>query len=341
MVVRELELIAELRELLRGRDARVVRWLGDDAAVVRSRGYAVTSLDTMVDGVHFRSGELTPSQIGHRALAGALSDLAAMGAEPGEAYLALGLPSGSDADATRELICGAATLARECEVTIAGGDVTRAASLSLSFTVVGWVEDPGELVGRGGARPGDLVGVTGALGGSGAGLALLDAAVGEGGRAGAGSALGSVVGAGTASELHRRYATPLPRLRAGRALALAGASAMIDISDGLATDAAHIAQASGCVLDLSLSAVPLAPGVTELATALEQSPAVFATEAGEDYELCFCAPPQARAAIESALAALDDAWPAVSWIGRVVPGEPAGARFDGGPQQLAGYEHQL
>jgi thiamine-monophosphate kinase len=102
--MRELELIAELRGLLGGHNPRVVRWLGDDAAVVRGRGYAVTSIDTMVEGVHFRSADLTPAQIGHRALAGALSDIAAMGAQPGEAYLALGLPRDSDADATRQLM---------------------------------------------------------------------------------------------------------------------------------------------------------------------------------------------------------------------------------------------
>jgi thiamine-monophosphate kinase len=343
--MRELELIAELRSLLGGHDPRVVRWLGDDAAVVRAGGYAVTSLDTMVESVHFRRGELTPAQIGHRALAGALSDLAAMGAEPGEAYLALGLPSGSDPDASRQLISGAARLARECGITIAGGDVTRAASLLLSFTVVGWVQDPGELVGRGGARPGDLVGVTGALGGSGAGLALLDAAVGANvaaaGAGGAGSSLAGIVDTQTAGDLHLRYAMPRPQLRAGRALARAGASAMIDISDGLATDAAHIARASGCVLELSLPAVPLAPGVSEIASALKQDPAVFATQAGEDYELCFCAPPQVRATVERALAELDGEPPVVSWIGKVVSGEPAGARFDAGPPELAGYEHQL
>jgi thiamine-monophosphate kinase len=334
--MRELELIAELRGLLGGHDPRVVRWLGDDAAVVLGRGYAVTSVDTMVEGVHFRSAELTPTQIGHRALAGALSDLAAMGAEPAEAYLALGLPSASDADATRELIAGAAALAGACGVTIAGGDVTRAASLFLSFTVVGWVDHPGELVGRGGARPGDLVGVTGALGGSGAGLALLNGLTG-----GTGADASAVVTPQTAASLHERYATPRPRLLAGRALALAGASAMIDLSDGLATDAAHIARASGCVLELSLEAIPLAPGVAEVASALGQNAGAFATQSGEDYELCFCAPRESRIVIESNLAGLDDARPAVSWIGTVVSGEQPQARFHAGSQTLAGYEHQL
>jgi thiamine-monophosphate kinase len=342
--MRELELIAELRDLLGAHSPRVVRWLGDDAAVVQARAYAVTSVDTMVEGVHFRSGELTAAEIGHRALAGALSDLAAMGAEAGEAYLALGVPRGSDPEQLRGLIRGAGALARDCGVTIAGGDLTTAPSLFLSFTVVGWVDDPGELVGRGGARSGDLVGVTGSLGGSGAGLALLNAraSLGGSGAAVAGSAIAQgAVNAELADGLRRRYATPAPRLRAGRALALAGASAMIDVSDGLVTDAAQIARASGCALELSLAALPLAPGVAEVATALGQDPSAFAVQAGEDYELCFTVPPEARVAIETALEGLSNARPAVSWIGKVVFGEPSEVRFDAGSQQLAGYEHQL
>jgi thiamine-monophosphate kinase len=105
--VRELELISELPTLLGGHaGSRVARWLGDDAAVIRAGAYSVVSVDSMVDGVHFRVSELTPAEIGHRALAGALSDLAAMGAEPGEAYLALGLPSGYVLAQARELIGG-------------------------------------------------------------------------------------------------------------------------------------------------------------------------------------------------------------------------------------------
>ena len=327
--MRELELIAELRDLLGGHDARVVRWLGDDAAVVRSRGYQVTSVDTMVEGVHFRSSDLTPAEIGHRALAGALSDLAAMGAQPGEAYLALGLPRGSDPDATRELISGAAALARDCDVTIAGGDVTSAPALLLTFTVVGWARDPGELVGRGGARPGDLIGVTGTLGGSGAGLALLDR------RASVGGPLATHV----EERLRERYARPRPRLSAGRALAQAGASAMIDLSDGLASDAGHIARSSAVTLEVSLGALPLEPGVAEVATALGQEPAVFAAQAGEDFELCFCAPPEARAGVEEMLAALPDGPLPVSWVGRVLAGSAA-VSFDLA-SGLAGYEHQL
>src|ERR1700750_3269370 len=104
---RELELIDALETVLKCDSPAVVRWLGDDAAVVRARGYAVTSVDTVVDGVPFRSGQLSPAEIGHRALATALSDIAAMGADPGEAYLALGVPTGFDRAQLVELAGGA------------------------------------------------------------------------------------------------------------------------------------------------------------------------------------------------------------------------------------------
>ena len=159
--MRELDLIAALETTLLRGGPRVVRWLGDDAAVVRGRGYAVTSVDTMVDGVHFRRSQLSGDEIGHRALAGALSDLAAMGARPGEAYLALGLPAETAIGYALEIAGGAQALAGTAGATIAGGDVTRTQTLTVSFTVVGWAADPGLLVGRDGARPGDLVAILG------------------------------------------------------------------------------------------------------------------------------------------------------------------------------------
>jgi thiamine-monophosphate kinase len=314
---------------------RVLRGIGDDAAVVRGRPLSVTSVDAMVEGVHFRLGDgwVTPAQVGHRALAGALSDLAAMGARTGEAYLMLGLPPGFAERAAIELVRGARTLARATGTALVGGDVVAAPALIVSFTVVGWAESERELVSRAGARVGDLVGVTGRLGGAGAGLAVLEGRIGE----------SLISHASVAEAALTRVRHPLPRLAEGRALAGAGARAMIDLSDGLGSDAGHVGRASGVSLEVDVERLPLEAGVAEIAAELGLPAWQLAAGSGEEYELCVCVGPEDRPRAERALAAAGAEQ--ITWIGAVVaatPAVPPGVtlRLGGEECRVQGFEHR-
>jgi thiamine-monophosphate kinase len=318
----ELSLIAAIERLAKARGERVARGPGDDAAVVRARAVAVGSIDTVADGVHFELSTHSPADVGWKALAVALSDVAAMGAEAGEAYVSLAMPAGFSSELALELVAGLDELAADWGVTLAGGDVVRAQSLLVTVFVTGWADDEAQLVGRDGARPGELVGVTGSLGGAAAGLLLLQGA--------------DALPEGREREsLLRRQRRPEPRLAAGRALAGAGASSMIDVSDGVATDARHLADRSGVELRVELERLPLAEGLPAVAAAAGRDPLELAATGGDDYELLFTAPPDRREAIER------EAGLEVSWVGEV--GEGAGLRLTGRDgrvlEELRGYEH--
>jgi thiamine-monophosphate kinase len=294
----EFELLDRIRARLPQPGPRVLLGSGDDAAITVPGGATATSVDALVDGVHFRREWSSLAQIGAKALAVALSDLAAMGAEPGEAYVALGIPADLDENGCLELLDGIAQVAKETGTTLAGGDVTRAPVLTLAMTVVGHAENGDDLVTRSGAQPGDALVVTGELGGAAAGLLSLEANEER-------------------PELIARQLEPKPRLAEGRTLAKTGATAMIDLSDGLGGDANHLAQASGVGLRIDATALPLADGVTDLTLAIS---------GGEDYEL-LAALPEERLA--GAVAGVEDHG-GLTRIGTVVAGEGVEIRLPGG-----------
>jgi thiamine-monophosphate kinase len=298
----ELSLIDSITATLQTRGGRVVRGIGDDASVVKALKLCVTSIDSIVEGVHFRLDDpkLSFQDIGWRALAGALSDIAAMGAQTGEAYVALGIPSHVSERQALELMDGARELAELTDTMILGGDVVSAPALFASVSIVGWAERDQKLLGRDGARADDLVGVTGTLGG--------------------------------------RPRRPLPRLREGRAIAPAGAHAMIDISDGLASDARQIARSSGVVLKIDLDQLPIDEHTQRTAEQLGIPAWQAAATAGEDYELCVCAP---RKRAERVSQACERIGAKLTWVGRVSEGEPdVVLRHEGRKQALVGFEHR-
>jgi len=282
--------------------------MGDDAAITVPGGATATSVDALVEGVHFRRDQASLAQIGRKGLAVALSDLAAMGAEPGEAYVVLGVPPDLDEDGCIELLDGLLEVAIATDTTLAGGDITRTEELMLAVTVVGHAPGERSFVTRFGAHPGDALAVTGELGGAAAGLLLLER-----------PELADAVPDGTAARLRARQLEPRPRLAAGRALAKTGATGMIDISDGLGGDSLHLADYSGVKLSIDAGALPIADGVAEVAAAAGLDPLRLATSSGEDYELLVTLPPdrltQAAAIVAAEGVALTEIGEAGSYRG--------------------------
>jgi thiamine-monophosphate kinase len=320
----EFDLIEAIRSKLGERGGRVIVGSGDDAAVTRADGVTVTSVDGFVEGVHFRLATTSLRDLGHKCLAGAASDIAAMGASPGEAYFVLAVPDHLAAGEVTDFAEGAEALAATLGFTICGGDVSRGDELFVAVTVTGHAAHEDDLVLRDGAMPGDRIGVTGALGGAGAGLLLLERKL---------TGLDTSVG----EALIERQLRPRPRIAAGIALAGAGVHAMIDVSDGIASDCERLAERSRVTVEVDLADLPVEEGVADVADQAEIDPLVLAATAGEDYELLFAAPPGAVAAVEAAGA---QANAPVTWIGQVLEG--GGVRLlaaDGTKRRLRGWDH--
>jgi len=268
----EFDLIERYFRGCGARRADVRVGVGDDAAILECPAGAelVAAVDSLVAGVHFPHGS-SPASIGHRALAVNLSDLAAMGARPAWALLALTLPQ-ADESWLSEFAAGMAALARAHEVALVGGDTT-SGPLCVTVTVLGHVQRSSALL-RSGGRPGDAVFVSGTPGDAAAGLAVEQSKL---------AAVGDV-----AVYLRERFLYPAPRLALGERLR-GYVSACIDVSDGLLGDAGKLARASGCGVEISHADVPVSEALMRAVG--EERARELALTGGDDYELCFSVRP--------------------------------------------------
>ena len=326
----EFDLIAAIRDRLGSSagNADVRIGIGDDAAVTVGPGgrARAVSVDAIVDGIAFRRSWCPPRAIGSKAAGAALSDLAAMGAEPAELYVWVGIPEDFGRDDALALCDGLAEQAELTGATILGGDLTTSPVLAVAVTAIGVADSAELMVGRAGAQPADAICVTGSFGGAAAGLMLLEH-----------PELGADVAEAGAAAVRERQLMPSPRIAAGQALAAAGATAMIDVSDGLGAEAEHIAAASGAGIEIEVDRVPVAAGVAEVAAAAGRDPIELVVSGGEDYEL-LCAVPRAKLA--DCAAAVAETGIVLTEVGRVEPGPAVRFRLPGGRSVRAGgHDH--
>ncbi|GAA1983872.1 thiamine-phosphate kinase [Amycolatopsis minnesotensis] len=282
---------------------------GDDAAVVAAAdGRIVASTDVLVQGVHFRLDWSTPDLVGRKAVAVNLADIAAMGATPTAVLVGLACPGDTGADVIKELTDGMWAEASRAGAGVVGGDVVRADQLVVSVTALGELGGRPPVT-RSGARPGDIVAVNGRLGWAAAGLAVL----GRGFRSPV-----SVVKAQRAPE---------PEYAAGPAAAKAGATAMIDVSDGLLADLGHIAESSEVGIDVRTERIEVHQRLVEVGKALGADPMAWVLTGGEDHAL---------AATFPSFADLPDGWARIGSVTMPDSGVTVdGTAYEGG----TGWQH--
>ncbi|MFQ6001329.1 MAG: thiamine-phosphate kinase [Anaerolineae bacterium] len=301
----EFGLIDRVKEALGPPGAGVVVGIGDDVAVLRARGdkFLLATCDIQVEGIHFLKEAISPYQLGRKAAAINISDIAAMGGVPTYLLVSLALPKETTVGYVDGLYEGLKIEAEAAGVQIVGGNMSHSSGMMIDIFLLGEVEAEHLLL-RSGARPGDKVLVTGSVGGSGAGLALLLDPTAE--RTGE-----------EAKRVLKAHLTPTPRLKEGRAIARSRlATSMIDVSDGTVSDVGHICEASGVGVRLWAHALPVSPATRAVAEALGKDPLEWALHSGEDYELLFTAP--ADKAEQLAVLVEDETTTPVTIIGEII-----------------------
>ncbi len=289
--------------------------LGDDCGLLEPEdGFLALSTDVSVEGVHFRLDWITCGEIGWKATSAALSDLAAEAADPIGVLCAVTMPSTSPESQLLEIMTGVGHAAAAVGAQVLGGDLSSGPVWSITVTVVGRARQP---ITRSGAEAGNGLWVTGTLGGARAALHAW------------------LHGRQPLAGARARFAHPEPRIAAGHWLAKHGATAMIDLSDGLAGDARHLAAASHLALAIDLDSLPVAEEVRHEALTLGMTEPRFAAEGGEDYELLVTLPERFAAADAFAR----DCGIPLTRIGVATPGSGVKFILGGQPMELRGFSH--
>jgi thiamine-monophosphate kinase len=325
----EFSLISRIAKIVGVHDKDVIVPLGDDAAVVKldSSRYTIFATDILIQDVHFSLQFGSPRQLGYRALAVNVSDVAAMAGLPRFAVVSLGVRDRTEVSMVEELYEGMKEAADDYGMDIVGGDTSSAAQTVINVAVIGEVE-PELLRTRSEARVGDTILVTGFLGASAAGLELLlnprEGRLSE-----------------WDEELRRRHLLPVARIREARIASRLGARAMEDISDGLIAEVTHICEQSRVGARVHTGAVPVARGLEEVAQGVHKCSLDFALGGGEDYELVLTAPQELAQAIASAVESQTGT--KVSIVGEITPPEEEITFLDDAGQRIdvasKGYEH--
>ncbi|MFC1989686.1 thiamine-phosphate kinase [Chloroflexota bacterium] len=273
-----IDLLAKMVSGVRGKGVggqqKLILGIGDDAATWQGDGsIQLATVDSLVQDVHFSLGLTSWEELGWRAMAANLSDIAAMGGVPGYALVSLALPGHTEVADVTALYKGMIELAQRFEVAIVGGDTSSAPLVIINITILGSTRNGGKhLLMRSAAKAGEKVAVTGYLGGASAGLKMLTENL--------------RFGAEAAASLKKAFLKPCPRVAEGQILAEQGVRAAIDISDGLVSDLGHVCQASQVGARIEIDRIPIQPAVKANFgdRALE-----LALSGGEDYELLFTA----------------------------------------------------
>lgn len=326
----EFPLIDRIAKIIAVDRSDVIVGIGDDVAVLADTEdeFLLATVDSQVEQVHFLRHGITPHQLGRRALAINLSDIAAMGGQPQYALVSLALPSDTEVGWVEDLYRGLRQEADRYGVVVIGGNMARSSGDTfIDVCVLGRVRREHLLL-RSGSRPGDQVLVTGRLGEAGAGLKLLldpDLSVAPSDR----------------DALLARLLTPTPRVSEAAIVARSGlATAMIDLSDGLSSDVGHICERSQVGVRIWAKHLPIPPAVRHVADLTSTPPWQLALAAGEDYELCLTAPP---GTVEELIAAVEEAGTSMTVIGEILAVErgrwlvlPDGQQV---PLEPSGWQH--